>query len=184
MTHCSREPARGYTSPRQERRTGRWLGQRWLPANKLARELEKQIRARRAQRFFRIKGTLDRRRARCYTMFATVAVAQPGRAPDCGSGCRGFKSRRSPHPFVYLRDAKACMFMHTFFGRPHSTDITLDFRPVANNDFRNTGTATLTGQVGQMTGSQSGNKLLAPVRKRVSWNGRLRHAAHNVSLFP
>ena len=20
-----------------------------------------------------------------------------GRAPDCGSGCRGFKSRRSPH---------------------------------------------------------------------------------------
>src|ERR1039458_5207543 len=27
-----------------------------------------------------------------------VAVAQPGRAPDCGSGCRGFKSRRSPHP--------------------------------------------------------------------------------------
>src|ERR1019366_10080492 len=29
-----------------------------------------------------------------------VAVAQPGRAPDCGSGCRGFKSRRSPHPFI------------------------------------------------------------------------------------
>lgn len=21
-----------------------------------------------------------------------------GRAPDCGSGCRGFESRRSPHP--------------------------------------------------------------------------------------
>jgi hypothetical protein len=31
-----------------------------------------------------------------------VAVAQPGRAPDCGSGCRGFKSRRSPHPSAGL----------------------------------------------------------------------------------
>ena len=31
-----------------------------------------------------------------------VAVAQPGRAPDCGSGCRGFKSRRSPHPSTGL----------------------------------------------------------------------------------
>ena len=26
-----------------------------------------------------------------------AVVAQSGRAPDCGSGCRGFKSRRSPH---------------------------------------------------------------------------------------
>ncbi len=25
-----------------------------------------------------------------------VAVAQFGRAPDCDSGCRGFKSRRPP----------------------------------------------------------------------------------------
>ena len=23
-----------------------------------------------------------------------------GRAPDCDSGCRGFKPRRSPHPFL------------------------------------------------------------------------------------
>ena len=27
---------------------------------------------------------------------AMVAVAQPGRAPVCGTGGRGFKSRRSP----------------------------------------------------------------------------------------
>lgn len=26
-----------------------------------------------------------------------VAVAQPGRAPDCGSGGWGFNSPRSPH---------------------------------------------------------------------------------------
>ena len=25
-----------------------------------------------------------------------------GRAPDCGSGCRGFDPRRSPHYFHYL----------------------------------------------------------------------------------
>ncbi len=28
----------------------------------------------------------------------TATVAQSVRAPDCGSGCRGFDSRRSPHP--------------------------------------------------------------------------------------
>ena len=28
---------------------------------------------------------------------AMVAVAQPGRAPVCGTGGRGFKSRRSPN---------------------------------------------------------------------------------------
>ena len=26
-----------------------------------------------------------------------VAVAQFGRAPDCGSGCRGFESHQPPH---------------------------------------------------------------------------------------
>lgn len=31
-----------------------------------------------------------------------VAVAQPGRAPDCGSGRRGFKSRRSPQLFFRI----------------------------------------------------------------------------------
>lgn len=31
--------------------------------------------------------------------FLLVIVAQPGRAPVCGTGCRGFKSRRSPKFF-------------------------------------------------------------------------------------
>ena len=31
------------------------------------------------------------------TKIRTAVVAQQVRAPDCGSGCRGFKSRRSPH---------------------------------------------------------------------------------------
>ena len=30
-----------------------------------------------------------------------------GRAPVCGTGCRGFKSRRSPHHFIYLAN-KSC----------------------------------------------------------------------------
>src|SRR5262249_9181156 len=32
-------------------------------------------------------------------MFPAVGVAQLGRAPDCGSGGRGFESLHPPHPF-------------------------------------------------------------------------------------
>ena len=32
-----------------------------------------------------------------------VGVAQSGRAPRCGRGCRGFESRHSPHPEPLLR---------------------------------------------------------------------------------
>ena len=36
-------------------------------------------------------------------IYALMAgVAQLVRAPDCGSGGRGFDSRRSPHFFVYI----------------------------------------------------------------------------------
>ncbi len=34
-----------------------------------------------------------------YCQVRVVAVAQVVRAPDCGSGCRGFESRQPPHFF-------------------------------------------------------------------------------------
>ena len=45
---------------------------------------------------------IDRRKRQPeFSRLFTAAVAQSVRAPDCGSGCRGFDSRRSPHFSVF-----------------------------------------------------------------------------------